>query len=75
MKYNQWWTIKEMAELKGLPFNTLIKKEYRQLLPPVTKVGGVLRAHVTDVMEWRDMSDDEVIDRWHNHDVEIERGE
>ena len=63
--YKQWWTIREMAELKGLPRNTLALRRYRHRLPPMTQVGGVLRAHVTDVMDWRDMDDDEVIAKWH----------
>ena len=66
MKYNQWWTIREMAELKGIPYKTLRLPQYRDILPPVAKIGGVLKAHIKDVLSWRDMSDAEVRETWHS---------
>ena len=55
-----------MAELKGIPYKTLRLPQYRDILPPVSKVGGILKAHVVDVMAWRDMSDSEVRGQWHD---------
>ena len=68
MKYQQWWTIREMAELKGISYRMLSDVRYRDILPPVSKCGGVWKAHVIDVLPWRDMSDDEVRGEWHDKD-------
>ena len=64
-KYNQWWTLREMCQLKGLNYSSHRLPRYRDRFPPVVRVGGKWRAHVSDVIPWRDMSDAEVLKKWH----------